>query len=74
MRITCRDFDYGVRACISAVGQQVTVAINSIKAIVGQEAAADRFVYKGRTYVAEKLRTCWAAGLWNGENNAAIAT
>lgn len=60
-----------------AVGQQVTVAINSIKAIVnGQEMTADRFVYKGRTYVQLKELTDMLGGelLWDKENNAAIAT
>ena len=60
-----------------AVGQQVTVAINSIKAIVnGQEMTADRFVYKGRTYVQLKELTDILGGelLWDKENNAAIAT
>ena len=60
-----------------AVGQQITVAINSIKAIVnGQEMTADRFVYKGRTYVQLKELTDMLGGelLWDKENNAAIAT
>ena len=60
-----------------AVGQQVTVAINSIKAIVnGQEMTADRFVYKGRTYVQLKELTDMLGGTleWDKENNAAIAT
>ena len=60
-----------------AVGQQITVAINSIKVIVnGQEMTADRFVYKGRTYVQLKELTDMLGGelLWDKENNAAIAT
>ena len=60
-----------------AVGQQITVAINSIKVIVnGQEMTADRFVYKGRTYVQLKELTDMLGGelQWDKENNAAIAT
>lgn len=60
-----------------AVGQQITVAINSIKVIVnGQEMTADRFVYKDRTYVQLKELTDMLGGelLWDKENNAAIAT
>jgi len=59
-----------------AVGQQITVAINSIKAIVnGQEMTADRFVYKDRTYVQLKELTDILGGelQWDKENNAAIA-
>lgn len=59
-----------------AVGQQITVAINSIKAIVnGQEMTADRFVYKDRTYVQLKELTDMLGGelQWDKENNAAIA-
>jgi len=58
------------------VGQQITVAINSIKAIVnGQEMTADRFVYKDRTYVQLKELTDMLGGelQWDKENNAAIA-
>jgi len=60
-----------------AVGQQITVAINSIKVIVnGQEMTADRFIYKGRTYVQLKELTDMLGGelQWDKENNAAIAT
>ena len=60
-----------------AVGQQITVAINSIKVIVnGQEMTADRFVYKDRTYVQLKELTDMLGGelQWDKENNAAIAT
>ena len=60
-----------------AVGQQVTLVINPIKAIVnGQEMTADRFIYKGRTYVQLKELTDMLGGelLWDKENNAAIAT
>lgn len=59
-----------------AVGQQITVAINSIKVIVnGQEMTADRFVYKDRTYVQLKELTDMLGGelQWDKENNAAIA-
>jgi len=60
-----------------AVGQQITVAINSIKVTVnGQEMTADRFVYKDRTYVQLKELTDMLGGglQWDKENNAAIAT